>query len=65
MKIKTYMISLFITSAISASVLATEPVQPISPVKEINLAQVELGKKLFLTPDYQNPDLYLVIPVIT
>ena len=44
------MISLFITSAISASVLATEPVQPISPVKEINLAQVELGKKLFFDP---------------
>ena len=50
MKIKTYMISLFITTAISASVSATEPVQPISPVKEINLAQVELGKKLFFDP---------------
>jgi cytochrome c peroxidase len=31
-------------------VVAQEPVQPISPVKEINLAQVELGKKLYFDP---------------
>ncbi len=29
---------------------ANEPIQPIMPVKEINLAQVELGKKLFFDP---------------
>jgi cytochrome c peroxidase len=29
---------------------AEEPIQPIAPVKEINLAQVELGKKLFFDP---------------
>lgn len=34
----------------SAAVFASEPIQPISPVKEINLAQVELGKKLFFDP---------------
>jgi cytochrome c peroxidase len=27
--------------------LAKEPIEPITPVKEINLAQVELGKKLY------------------
>lgn len=27
-----------------------EPIQPIKPVKEINLAQVELGKKLYFDP---------------
>ncbi|GAB2191545.1 cytochrome-c peroxidase [Sessilibacter sp. MAH2] len=30
--------------------LAEEPIQPIAPVKEINLAQVELGKKLYFDP---------------
>lgn len=37
-------------SAISLSAAAApadEPIQPISPVKEINLAQAELGKKLY------------------
>lgn len=29
---------------------AKEPIQPISPVKVINLAQVELGKKLYFDP---------------
>ncbi len=29
---------------------AQEPIQPIKPVKEINLAQVELGKKLYFDP---------------
>lgn len=52
MKIKLPVISLFFASAIASSttVLANEPVKPISPVKEINLAQVELGKKLFFDP---------------
>lgn len=49
---KIPVISLLFASVIasSASVIAAEPVQPISPVKEINLAQVELGKKLFFDP---------------
>ncbi len=52
MKIKTPVISLLITTVIASSavVIANEPVQPISPVKVINLAQVELGKKLFFDP---------------
>lgn len=29
---------------------AAEPVQPIEPVKEVNLAMVELGKKLYFDP---------------
>lgn len=34
----------------SGSLWANEPIQPISPVKDINLAQVELGKKLYFDP---------------
>lgn len=34
----------------TGTVFAKEPIEPISPVKEINLAQVELGKKLFFDP---------------
>jgi len=30
--------------------LAEEPIQPIDPVKDINLAEVELGKKLYFDP---------------
>ncbi len=38
-----------ITTA-SSSVWANEPIQPLEPVKEINLALVELGKKLYFDP---------------
>lgn len=31
-------------------VLASEPIQPIRPVQDINLAQAELGKKLYFDP---------------
>ncbi|MCP4298797.1 MAG: cytochrome-c peroxidase [Proteobacteria bacterium] len=48
---------LLITSAVSLGILAgtgavfaKEPIEPISPIKEINLAQVKLGKKLFFDP---------------
>ncbi len=34
----------------SFNLFAEEPIQPIAPVKEINLAQAELGKKLFFDP---------------
>ncbi len=34
----------------SVSVAAQEPITPIEPVKEINLAMVELGKKLYFDP---------------
>jgi cytochrome c peroxidase len=37
-------------ATVSFAALASEPIQPISPVKEINLAQVELGKKLYFDP---------------
>jgi cytochrome c peroxidase len=33
--------------ATTCVVIAKEPIEPIAPVKEINLAQVELGRKLF------------------
>ena len=34
----------------AASTFADEPIQPIRPVQNINLAQVELGKKLYFDP---------------
>ena len=51
MKTKSALIitALLSTSAISIA-WSDEPIQPISPVKEINLAQAELGKKLYFDP---------------
>lgn len=34
----------------AGAALAAEPIQPIEPPKEINLAQAELGKKLYFDP---------------
>jgi cytochrome c peroxidase len=49
--------SLFAASVVAAglalaswSVVADEPITPIRPVQEINLAQVALGKKLYFDP---------------
>ena len=52
MKIKLHTASMALLGAtlISTSVLAAEPIQPIQPVQNINLAQVELGKKLYFDP---------------
>jgi cytochrome c peroxidase len=36
--------------AVSGNLYAGEPIQPVEPVKSINLAQVELGKKLYFDP---------------
>ena len=36
--------------AVVSSVSAAEPIQPVRPVQDINLAQVELGKKLYFDP---------------
>ncbi len=52
MEIKPY-IALMISCGIltgAGTALAKEPIEPISPIKEINLAQVELGKKLYFDP---------------
>ena len=38
------------TLAASSVLLGDEPIQPIRPVQNINLAQVELGKKLYFDP---------------
>ena len=44
-------LSAAVTALLSAGlVLAQEPIQPIALVQDINLAQVELGKKLFFDP---------------
>ena len=37
-------------SALASSPAANEPIQPIEPVKEVNLALAELGKKLYFDP---------------
>ena len=50
---------------IGSSYAESEPVQPITPAQEINLAQVELGKNCILVRSYQNPDLYPAIPATT
>ncbi|CAK0749213.1 Cytochrome c551 peroxidase [Gammaproteobacteria bacterium] len=51
MKKLNYAINLTLVGiSLSFMVLAEEPIQPIRPVQEINLAQVELGKKLYFDP---------------
>jgi cytochrome c peroxidase len=50
MNLKQWLVSMVcigVTGAVSA---ADEPIQPIKPVKNINLGQVELGKKLYFDP---------------
>ncbi len=42
--------ALAIALVFSGSLVAQEPITPIEPVKVINLAQVELGKKLYFDP---------------
>ena len=46
--LKLFSLAMILT--FSVSVTAQEPVTPIEPVKEINLAMVELGKKLYFDP---------------
>ena len=52
MKIKPIVLSLSLagTTVMSMMLFAAEPIQPIKPVQEINLAQIELGKKLYFDP---------------
>jgi cytochrome c peroxidase len=40
----------FCTLLAAGVVFAKEPIEPIAPAKEVNLAQVELGKKLYFDP---------------
>lgn len=46
----TKFIQMVLVLSFSGSLAAQEPVSPIEPVKEINLAMVELGKKLYFDP---------------
>ena len=39
-----------VAAAASINALAKEPIEPIRPVQNVNLAQVELGKKLYFDP---------------
>ncbi|XOF32167.1 MAG: cytochrome-c peroxidase [Candidatus Electrothrix sp. YB6] len=52
MQVKAGVCSLLFVSVLAAagSTTAAEPIEPIAPVKEINLAKAELGKKLFFDP---------------
>jgi cytochrome c peroxidase len=52
MKIKPIVLSIALvsTTVTTTMALAEEPIKPIKPVQEINLAQVELGKKLYFDP---------------
>ncbi|MCI5130299.1 MAG: cytochrome-c peroxidase [Candidatus Electrothrix sp. EH2] len=52
MKVKTGIMSVCCVAilATAGAVAAEEPIQPVAPVKEINLAKAELGKKLFFDP---------------
>lgn len=53
MKNKWYLARSLVAIGIAAAttgVLAAEPIQPLAPVKEINLALAELGKKLYFDP---------------
>lgn len=46
--VKLFKLAMILAFSVSAN--AQEPITPIEPVKEINLAEVELGKKLFFDP---------------
>jgi len=46
--LKLFNLAMILTFSVSAA--AQEPITPIEPVKEINLAMVELGKKLYFEP---------------
>ncbi|MEE4162125.1 MAG: cytochrome-c peroxidase [Woeseiaceae bacterium] len=50
MKTSVALSFLLVFLADAAAVQAAEPIQPISPPKQINLAQAELGKKLYFDP---------------
>ena len=54
MKLKTLSLAvgctLFAAMPLRVALAADEPIQPIPPVKQINLALVELGKKLYFDP---------------
>jgi cytochrome c peroxidase len=44
------LLSLLLAGFSSGRLFASEPIQPIEPVKEVNLALAELGKKLYFDP---------------
>jgi cytochrome c peroxidase len=50
MKIRTLVAAIAAAGACTAWAAADEPIKPIEPVKQINLALSELGKKLYFDP---------------
>jgi len=49
-KLKTITLLVITMTTVTTAAPAAEPIQPIKPVQNINLAQVELGKKLYFDP---------------
>jgi len=49
-KLKTITLLVITMTTFTMAAPAAEPIQPIKPVQNINLAQVELGKKLYFDP---------------
>lgn len=49
-KLKTIVLLMIGAATATTAALAAEAIQPIKPVQNINLAQVELGKKLYFDP---------------
>ena len=51
MKLSSKLISMVaLGTMVATAAAASEPIQPIRPVQSVNLAQVELGKKLYFDP---------------
>ena len=44
------LLAVAVTGVFGSALAADEPIQPIRPVQQVNLAQVELGKKLYFEP---------------
>ena len=59
------MAALAVTWFISGMAQAQEPITPITPVKDINLARWNWARSCFLIRDYPNPVLFRVIPATT
>ncbi|MCU7795803.1 MAG: cytochrome-c peroxidase [Candidatus Thiodiazotropha sp. (ex Myrtea spinifera)] len=50
MNLKLTTISMALLGVTTAAMAVDEPIQPVKPVQNINLGQVELGKKLYFDP---------------
>ena len=56
------MLAVAIAGVTGGALAADEPIQPLRPVQEINLAQVELGKKF--TPEENAMIVAFLMPIL-